>query len=519
MLLAFISIKLCTFALQVPAFLLYNQDINWGYRTKPDSKSCLGSVNNECLWSKGKAMGGSSSINAMLYVRGHPKDFQNWEDVGNFGWGYEDIKGYFEDIERKMNFSSYKYNEHPWYGILDEAYKERGLHKSTLVNNESKIGTRVTKLTVSNGKRLNTAKIYLKERENLYVMKNTLVQKVVIDPVTHIAKGVELRHQNGVVTPIVANKEIILSAGSIATPQILLLSGIGPRLHLNEKGIECLVDLPVGQNLQDHVLVPLDFKTNQHTIITPEIMTSFLLQYMFTKTGFLSNIGVVDYMSFINTKNESNYPDIQFHHMLFPQNDQFTLRPYLTGFGYKEEVIDAIAQINKNSDTLGLYPTLLHPKSKGEIRLANSNPESAPEIITNYYQDPDDIQTLIRAIKEARKLEQTEAFKKYEIKLAPLKLSGCAEFLFDSEEYWECYIRHLGVTIYHPIGTVKMGLEDDSTSVVNEYLLVHGVKNLRVVDASIMPTITSGNTMAPTLVIAEKAFDMIIKQYELKDEL
>ncbi|XP_028172928.1 glucose dehydrogenase [FAD, quinone]-like [Ostrinia furnacalis] len=503
---------------EVPAFLLYNQDISWGYKTKADNKNCLGSVNQQCLWSKGKAMGGSSSINAMLYVRGHPNDFRNWEKSGNPGWSYEEIYKYFEAIEQKLNLSSYKYNDFSWYDILDEAYKELGLTKSRVDKNESQIGTRVTKLLISNGKRLNTAKIYLKERDNLYVMKNTMVQKVILNLKNNMATGVELRHRNGIVMQIKTNKEIILSAGSIATPQILFLSGIGPKLHLNEKGIQTLIELPVGQNLQDHVLVPLVFKTNQHTVITLEMKISMLLEYMFTKTGFLSNIGLVDYMGFINTNHKNDTPDIQYFHMYFTKSDD-TLRTNLAGFGYNEEVISAITAINKNDDIFGVYPTLLHPKSKGEIKLTNSYPGTAPEINSNYFHDPDDIETFLRAIKEARKLQQTETLKKFEIELVPLKLSGCAGFEFDSEEYWTCYIRHMAVTIFHPVGTAKMGPKDDTTSVVNERLLVHGLKNLRVVDASIMPSITSGNTMAPTLMVAEKAFDMIKKQYEFRDEL
>lgn len=503
--------------LQVPAFLMYNQDIDWKYKTKADNGSCLGFTNNRCIWSKGKAMGGSSAINAMLYVRGHPRDYQEWKELGNPDWGYEDLSPYFEAIESKFGLPSYKYHENPWYNILRTSYEEIGLSDKEVDKNEGVIGTRVTKLLTDKGKRYNSAKLYLKENDNFYLMKNSVVEKVIIERNT--AKGVKLRVRNGNVMQIKAKKEIILSAGSVSTPHILMLSGIGPKTHLNEKGIECLVDLPVGQNLQDHIFLPLLFKTKLGTQLTPEQIVSFFLQYMILKSGPLSNIGLTDFMTFINTENDSEYPNIQFHHAYFTKNDNFMLKSYFEGFGYNKEVVDTIINMNKKSDFLGIYPTLLHPKSRGEIRLNDSDPKSFPEIITNYYQHPDDTKTLLAGIRFAIKLEDTAVFKSLDIKFSPIEVSGCNNLIFNSDDYWVCYIRQLGVTIYHPVGTAKMGPKHDLTTVVNHELKVHGLHNLRVVDASVMPSIPGGNTMASTLVISEKAFDIIKKQYKFKDEL
>ncbi|RVE50265.1 hypothetical protein evm_005100 [Chilo suppressalis] len=503
---------------EIPAFLISNQDIDWRYDTISHG-ACLGFKNNICTWNKGKAMGGSSSINAMLYIRGHPRDYQLWKQMGNEGWGYDDLLPFFKSLELKMNLTSYEYNDNPWYHILEKSYKECGIKADTIDNNEGIIGTRITKLLIENGKRLNTGKIYLKQTENLFVMKNCYVEKILVDDVSKTAHGVELRHNNGIVMQIKAKKEVVLSAGSIATPQILMLSGIGPKSHLNDLGIECLNDLPVGKNVQDHVIFPLFFKTNQGVQIPNDMVTLAWLQYMLTKTGPLSNIGLTDFMAFIHTKNTSDYPDIQYHHLYFSKNDKFIMRSYLDSYGYNDEIIKSIEQSNKKSDLLGIYPTLLHPKSKGEILLKSSNISTRPIIITNYFDDSDDIKTLIRAIEFARKLEKTEHFKSLGIEFVPLKLSGCARLSLFTDEYWECYIRHMATTVYHPVGTAKMGRKEDRTAVVDGNLLIHGIHNLRVVDASVMPTIPGGNTVAPTLVIAEKAFEIMKKKYVAKDEL
>lgn len=453
----------------------------------------------------------------MLYIRGHPEDYDKWQKDGNPGWGYDDLSKYFDKLENDYNLTNYKYNENPWYGILQNAWKELGFNLHKTYNNEANIGTRVTKLLINNGKRLNTAKMYLSGLKNMRVMKNTVVQKIIIDADTNIASGIQIRHVNGVVMEIRFTKEVILSAGSIATPQILMLSGIGPKDMLERNEIKCLADLPVGQNLQDHVLLPLFLKTNLSTTIPDETLTLFLLQYMLTRSGPFSNIGITDFMGFVDTE-KRGHPDVQFHHTYFTYKNNLVLKPYLRNIGYKDEILEAIKKLNEVSDLLGIYPTLLHPKSKGEIYLSNNNPQSRPVIKNNYFHEPEDITTLMKAIRFINDLENTVTFKSLGIELAQLPIEGCLT-LSDTETYWKCYIRHMATTVYHPVGTAKMGPSSDKTSVVDHDLLIHGLKNIRVVDASIMPSIPGGNTMAPTLVIAEKAADIIKLHYEFKDEL
>lgn len=456
----------------------------------------------------------------MIYLRGNPNDYFEWEQLGNIGWNYDKLLAFFDEQEAFFNISDPNFQgyENEWYNILDNAWIELGFTSYKYNNHEALIGTKIARLLTKNGKRMNTAKAYFMDASKLEIMKNTVVEKVLIDPDTKKTTGVKIRHKSGSYADIHATKEIILSAGSIGTPQILMLSGIGPRSQLEDLGIHCLQDLLVGQNLQDHVILPLFLKTNKHTVIPDEIINMLFIQYILTKSGPFSNIGLTDYMGFIDTTNTSDYPDIQFHYTYFAKNDNFVLKPYLEGLGYKQEIINIIQSLNEAHDILGIYPTLLRPKSRGEIHLAKS-PLSDPIIKANYFQHPDDILSFMKAIDFVHKLEETSVFKEREIELLRIDIPNCTKHLFNTDNYWNCYIRHMATTLYHPVGTAKMGPENDPTSVVSPELMLHGIKNLRVVDASIMPTIPGANTMAATLVVAQKAVDIIKKEYDQRDEL
>ncbi|XP_047510845.1 glucose dehydrogenase [FAD, quinone]-like [Pieris napi] len=506
---------------EIPAFLFLNQnsDNDWYYKTLSSNNSCLGFVNESCIWSKGKGMGGSSSINAMIYVRGHPEDYEAWEATGNPGWGYKDLVKYFKAQENLFDFSNqFKDYENPWYNVIENAWAELGFKSYKYEGDESLIGTRKAKLVIKNGKRLNTAKVFLNKSENLNIMKNTRVDRIIIDKRTKSAIGIELKHKNGTKMIITSKNEIIVSAGSVATPQILMQSGVGPKEHIENLGIKNILNLDVGKNLQDHILFPLFLKTNLNTELSKDVINLLLLQYMLTRSGPFSTIGITDFTGFINTLNLSDCPDIQFHHTYFTKRDDFTLKPYLEGIGYKSEIIHAIRELNNEHDLIGIYPTLLHPKSQGQILLSKTEPRE-PIIKTNYLQHPDDMLSMVKAIDFVHKLEKTTVFKNLEMEILPLNIPDCSKYVFDSEDYWKCYIRHMATTIYHPVGSAKMGPKEDKSCVVDHKLLVHGMKNLRVIDASIMPTLPAGNTMAPTLVVAQKGVDIILNDYKNRDEL
>ncbi|KAI5631117.1 GMC oxidoreductase domain-containing protein [Phthorimaea operculella] len=503
---------------EVPAFVFLNKvgDLDWQYETQAEGKYCKGFKNNNCIWSNGKGLGGSNAINVMLYIRGHPQDYNNWESYGNKEWGYKDVSKHFAKIEKDFEFSKYNYTENPWYGALEATWLEVNLTAHAKPSNEALLGVRVNKLLVKNGRRINPARMYLNGPKNLFVMKNTLVQKVIIDPESKTATGVQVRHKSGVVMEIKAHKEVILSAGSIATPQLLMLSGIGPKKHLEEKNIECLLDLPVGQNLQDHTNLPLFFKSNLDTIVTKQMVTTYLLQYMLTRTGPFSNVGITDFMAFVNTEGKRGSPDVQYHHTYYPMKDNLVMKPFLEYYGYKKEIVDAIVNLNEKCDLLGIFPTVLHPKSRGEVLLADKDPASKPIIKPNYFQHPEDMKTLLKSIEFINKVENTTVFQALGIKLTELEIKECDDYVGD--DYWTCYIQHMASTLFHPVGTAKMGPKEDKEAVVDPNLLVHGMKNLRVVDASIMPDIPGGNTMGPTFMIAEKASEIINKQYKVNDK-
>ncbi|KPJ15964.1 Glucose dehydrogenase [acceptor] [Papilio machaon] len=502
---------------EVPAFLFLNQNKknDWKYKVKPNGKSCLAFEDNSCIWSKGKCMGGSSSINAMIYIRGHPQDFASWGK----SWDYNALLPYFEKQEKYLNISDHdKVDDNKWYEIISEAWKELNYTSQKNQNYEAVIGTKRAKLLIKEGKRYNTGKVYLQRAsKQMHIIKNAHVEKIIIDSVHKKAIGVRIRQENSKVFDVMASKEVVLAAGSIATPQLLMLSGIGPEHHLADKDIPCILNLPVGQNLQDHLTVPLFLKTNLDINLPSDAMDLYLLQYMLNRSGHLSTIGITDFVGFINTDNSSNQPNIQFHHMYYPKSNKISLKRYLDGVGYRKEIVDNVINLNNNYNLLGIYPTLLHPKSKGTISLRNKIPETNPVILSNYLEDPNDVQTLIKAIKFIHKLENTDNFKSLGIEINDINIKECSHHTFDTDIYWDCYIRHMGMTIFHPVGTVKMG--DDDNSVVDFNLLVRGLKNLRVVDASVMPSIPGANVMAATLAIAQKAVDIIKLRYSQKEEL
>lgn len=452
----------------------------------------------------------------MIYVRGHPNDYEKWKEHGNRGWGYEDLRPYFENLEKEFGLNNYTFVQNPFYSVLDKAWQEIGLTTKDKETNEALVGTKVAKLLIKGGKRLNTAKHFLESFKNLHVMKNTKVQNVLIEPNSKIAVGVQVKHKSGIVMEIRAAKEVILSAGSIMTPHILMLSGIGPRKHLEKVNIKCLVDLPVGKNLQDHSILHLFFTTNLSTTLTVNMLNLFVVQYMLTRTGPFANIGIFDFLTFVDTNND-NYPDLQFYHSQYVKDDTIMLKRNMKRMGYKDEFISIITEINKVSDIFMIHPSALHPKSKGEILLKDNNPESDPVIKTNYFAHPEDIEIYIKSIQLIKKMEITKTFKMLEMKLIKLEIEACSNL--SEIDYWVCYLKHVATTVYHPVGTVKMGKRDDVTSVVDDNLKVHGIERLRVVDASIMPVITGGNTLATTLVIAEKAADIIKREFSINDEL
>ena len=452
---------------------------------------------------RGKTLGGSSSINAMLYVRGHRWDYDHWSELGNEGWSYDDVLPYFIKAEHNEEHVN-KY--HGQNGPLNvcairhqpescDAFVKAGseLYNYTEdFNGENQEGFGYYQTTQINGKRCSAAKAYLVpalDRENLTVLTDTNVNKILIEG--NEAKGVECIDANNNTFQFSASKEVILSSGAFGSPQILLRSGVGPANEITRHGIDHLVDLPgVGKNLQDHIDYITTHKYNSINLIGFNLKTIFfkfpleILKYIFKKTGVFTST-VAEAGAFIKTKDELDAPNIQLHYAPAMVIDHGRQTAWGTG--------------------LSCHSCLLRPKSRGEVTLESADPFADPLIDPKFLSDPEDMKDMVDGYKAMMKVMSSEHFSKYisEDTTRPVDINDDADI--------EQAMRELADTVYHPVGTCKMG--DDDMSVVDSNLKVHKMKGLRVVDASIMPTLVGGNTNAPTIMIGEKASDLILNEW------
>ncbi|XP_032663977.1 glucose dehydrogenase [FAD, quinone]-like [Odontomachus brunneus] len=514
--------------------LQLSNDINWKYKTKSSSKYCLGMNDNSCNWPRGKVMGGSSVLNYMIATRGGVEDYDRWAEMGNDGWAYKDVLKYFKKIET-MEIpelrSDTKY--HGTRGPLHITYpKSHTLLAKTFLeagkelgyplvdyNTNNTIGYSYVQTTIQNGERMSSNIAYLKpahNRSNLYVTRESMVRKILIDHNKKRAVGVEFT-KYGRTMNVFAKNEVILCAGTIASPQLLMLSGIGPANHLVELGINVVKDAPVGKNLMDHVafggltfIIDSRIDISFIDIINP--VMPHIADYFVEKSGPMTIPGGCEALAFINTKHPeklSGLPDMELLFVGGSYKGDFFL-PTITNLN------TYMCQIwNKYAGAHGwtIFPILLKPKSRGRIKLRANDINVKPEIVPNYFDDPEDVKTIIAGIRASLEVSRTKAMQIFGSQLANDTLPGCENYKYDSDEYWECAIRTIPFTIYHYSGTCKMGPRNDSTAVVDPKLKVIGIQGLRVADASIMPEIISGHTNIPVYMIAEKLVDMIKEEW------
>lgn len=503
---------------------MYNTKYDWKYKVETSDQACRSMVNKQCLWPRGKMLGGSSSMNSMLYMRGFLQDYNHWAVLGNPMWSYNDVLPYFKKLENVQTTRLTK-NVHGYTGpvYIDDfsdssVYNFEKIHK-LIVHAADQLGypyvedisaeprSAVTKVpgTLKLGVRWNTAKAYLtisKSISNLVLMKETVVTKLLINKTKHVI-GIEV-YREGEYRKIFCRREVILSAGSVNSPQLLMLSGLGPKKHLQELGIPVVEDLKVGYNLQDHIFTFSSFiELKEYQKPFPQ--TDLFYNYLIKRTEMDSRL--LGTMLFVDTSYQHyDYPDIQFHFFGFPRKYPM-LRNYYKSINLKSKLISQIEKYNEASEIVFPVPTLLRPMSRGRIMLASTNPLVPPRIYSGYLTRKQDINTLIKGLRVVRKLFATGVFPN--ATFHDIWIKECADLEYQSDQYYECQIRNLVTTIYHPVGSCKMGPDWDKDAVVDSTLKVRGVIGLRVIDASIMPSIISGNTNIPVIMIAEKASDII----------
>ncbi|SDR61679.1 GMC family oxidoreductase [Paraburkholderia tuberum] len=490
-----------TFWIRTPAgvpFLFHNKDFNWCYSTEPENSVGGRSV----YFPRGKVVGGSSAINGMLYMRGDRQDYDDWARAGNPGWGYDDVLPYFRRAEKNDRGAdawrgdqgplrvSLGRHQHPITQTFIETAAIAGIATNADFAGAKIDGAGYCQHTIGDGVRSSVARAYLhpvRSRANLAVRGNALVHRVVIE--NRVAKGV-IYERDGVVQNVRARREVILSAGVIGTPQILMLSGVGRTKELADVGIRPVHELSgVGQNLQDHYAVNTVFEVKRGYSMNPAIRgwKKYLhgARYLLDRGGPLS-MGTSHAQAFVATSPGDPRPDVQ-----------ISFRPWSFTF--------------EASGALRVHPfpgiqiaaLKVRPASRGTVSLKSPAPSDAPRIRANYLSAREDQETMIRAFKLVRRLATTGGLAQA---IVQEEFPGPG---VDSDADMLEFIRDNGQSIYHPVGTCKMGCGNDA--VVDARLRVHGIGQLRVVDASIMPNLISGNTNAPTIMIAEKAADMVIE--------
>ena len=478
-------------------------NLNYGFETEPESTT----NNRKLYWPRGRGWGGSSSINAMIYIRGHAHDYDLWRQMGNSGWSYEDVLPYFKKAESfngegDKDFHGYdgplhvKKSERKDDELLDvfvEAGGQAGFPLTNDFNGEKQEGFSRYEHTMYDTKwgprRWSSARAYLHpalKRKNLSTETNVQVNKVLFEGKK--ATGVEYSHK-GKTFSVKANKEVILSAGAINSPQILMNSGIGDSAELAKHGISMVHESKgVGKNLQDHYAVINSFNCTKP--VTLHRSASFLrtqlsgLQYLLLGTGDAANPPSSG-GAFIKSSPEKDIPDTQIHYASYQTSDLHGRDGIDLNHGFSAVIC------------------ILRPQSRGHIALKSADPSEAPLMYPNYLSEEQDVIDTRNAFRESRRVFLQPAFDEYrgeESKPGP-------EVNIDNDDEVDQWIRDTGETLYHPVGTCKMG--DDDMAVVDDHLKVKGVENLRVIDASIMPTLIGGNTNAPSIMIAEKAADLI----------
>jgi choline dehydrogenase len=469
----------------------FHSKLDWDFATEPEPH-----VDGRSLYiPRGRALGGSSSMNAMLYVRGRPLDYDGWEAQGAPGWGYASVLPYFIRAEDNVRGASEYHgaggplhvaeqrSPRPMSARLLAASEAAGIPRIADYNGPEQDGASMFQVTQLGGRRFSAADAYLRPaltRPNLEVRTSVTVLGVELDG--DRAVGVRVRKGRGGVEVIRAEREVILAAGAIGSPQLLLLSGIGPADELAAAGVQVRHELAgVGRNLQDHPFVTVLWEVSDENTLYGADKPRPLAEWLLRRSGKLSST-VAEVVAFTRTRGGLPAADVQLH----------------MGAAYYEdhgaETYDGHCMV--------IAPTLVSPKARGQVWLRSADPTAKPRIITNTLSEPDDLASLIAGVRLAREIAAQSPLRETLVK----ELKPGSDSVEDAE--LEADVRRRLMLIYHPVGTARMS-DTHPQAVVDSSLRVHGLRDLRVIDASIMPTITGGNTNAPTIMIAERGADLI----------
>ena len=487
----------------------HQKAVNWMYMTEPSPDA----DNKPSYWPRGKVLGGSSSINAMVYVRGNPRDFDEWSELGNPGWSYKEVLPYFKKMESWQNgadnfrggdgplhVSEVSNQLHPLCDNFLSAAEEIGIKLNPDMNGKNQEGVGNYQITTHKGQRMSSSRAYLWpviSRTNLTVITNALASKILIKDKK--AYGVEYL-KSGSTHKVYAKREVILSAGSINSPQLLQLSGVGPKKVLQEASVELIHDSPaVGQNLQDHLSVTYFYKSKVPTLndqLRPLLGKVYQgLKYILTRSGPLS-LSVNQSGGFIRTRDGLSKPNIQL---------------YFSPVSYTLESRDRRAMMSPDPfSAMLLGVSNCNTNSRGQLRIKNSDPTSHPIIEPNYLSHEEDVKDLLEGVKVLRKLAKTDSFKPVigeEFRPGP----EC-----QTDEQLIQHIKDTVWTVFHPSSTCRMG-PDPKSNVVDRNLRVHGIDGLRVADASIFPKLICGNINAATIMVGEKASDLVLRDQKIRE--
>lgn len=483
--------------MDVPVTVHYLQplnNINWKYQTESSDNYCRGMVDHKCNWPRGRVMGGSSVLNYMIATRGHPKDYDNWSAMGNEGWSYSEVLKYFKKLETmgikklKRNRDMHNddgplhFNYAPYHSPLANSFIKAGLELGYPVvdyNSNKSIGFSWIQASMKDGVRMSTNRAYLysiNKRKNLFVTKLSHVNKVLIDSKTKRAFGVHFTKRNRNIR-VRARKEVILSAGTIGSAQILMLSGIGPAKHLKEMNISVIQDAPVGENLMDHIAYGgLIFLANQPVSIRTRDLTDlskpYLSDFFLKRTGPITVPGGCEALAFVDLDKPADleaYPNIE---LLFIGATMLSDPVVRRNFGISDKYWNRMFSKISERYSWTIFPMLMRPNSRGKILLRSKHPRVKPKIYANYLNDTEDVRIMIKGIRAAIRVSKTKAMQRFGSKLHGARVPGCQDYKYDSDKYWECAIRTFTFTIYHHSGTCKMAPEDDPTGVVNPKLKV-----------------------------------------------